>query len=480
MKIAVIGDLHLPHIDNTPQWDFWAWAMEDLRAQKPDVTVVIGDISADGNVAAIRKFLAGLHTLPGESLVIRGNSDLRTNAEEVEALLPEYAEITLGKYRLIAADSGTGQAPRLRLGPEKTLLFTHHDFSSELAFSKNTQLYVFGHVHEDTYRKIGDTHVYSVCGCDPDKTIGAPPQVSYFEVGRETVRRTDHPWPQAGFDGWSAEEKAELLSLLGISIYDPISGVAFATENAIQNIELRPNAVDAPREALLAQLKAWRAQGGRYLSVHMPDIGWSEGALHGTQDWEKAVELVKAVAPEGLTVHVPKASVADMAQGAQEAIGDFLTRMLEALPRSIQIGIENMHMTDGEPADDRRRFGYIPQECQQWAAYLALRTGRKLKCHLDVGHARNNRPFSQPYTLGVWYAALGQNINAYHIHQTTKDGDVFHNHQPIDALYGCLISYGGFLASWKAGRIAHRPMLVEVKDPRQALASMHVFIRSAI
>ncbi len=452
-----------------------------MISQKPDAVVVIGDISANGDLTAIRKFLSDLQELPGQKLVIRGNSDLRTNAAEVQKLLSAYEQITIGTYTLIAADLGTENAPDLTWpeGSKKLLLFTHHDFSRKIAFPDDLMLYVFGHIHRDSRQQIGNTQVYSVNGCDPDKTIGAPPQVTYFEVDGTQVQVSRNPWPLAGFGTWSKKEKDEFLPYLGISCYDPVKSVAFAVENEIWNIELRPNAVDYASGAMVRHLQAWRGRGGRYLSLHMPDIGCAAGKLQGDKEWEKAILLAKKIEADGLTVHVPKVSVAEMKSGAKETIGTFLATQFRSLPPNIKIGIENMHMTDGEAADERRRFGYLPEECMEWAAYLEKLSGREVQLHLDVGHARNNRPFSEKYTLGVWYEMLGQSINAYHIHQIANNDGVFSNHQPIGGIYEELIAYGSFIESWKANRIAHRPMFVEVKDPIQARRSMEVFRKAA-
>ncbi len=477
MKIAVIGDLHLPYIRKTPQWDFWDWAKQNITVNMPDAVVVIGDISANGNTDVIDAFLQDMNKLPGEKLIIRGNSDLRSDAEKVKKMLPNYAVKTINRWKLIAMDEGDGSLMKNDFSDcgDKVLLFTHHDFSRELTYTKNLKLYVFGHIHKNTYFKKNETEIYSINGCDPDKTIGAPPQITYFEMNETEITVKREEWTEAGVCEWTKEEKDEFLDLMGISCYKAIEDIGFAVEKKIACIELRPNAVDENREDLMNCVKHWRNTCGKYLSVHMPDIGYDSGVLIGMEEWIKAIELVQDVEADGLTIHVPKASVLHMQCGGRECIGSFLKEMLSKLPDTLQIGIENMHMTAGESADDSRRFGYLPAECIEWAAYLSQVCGREIKLHLDVGHARNNRPFSEPYTLGVWYTLLGTGINAYHIHQTSNDDGVFHNHQPIGGIYEELISYGSFLQSWKQGRISHRPMFVEVKKPEKAYASMEAF-----
>ena len=86
--------------------------------------------------------------------------------------------------------------------------------------------------------------------------------------------------------------------------------------------------------------------------------------------------------------------------------------------------------------------------------------GREIGFHLDIGHARNNRPFSEKYTLGEWYAELGNEINGYHIHQVTPE---FENHVPIVEPYGKLISLASIFRCWEDRLISHAPFIIEVR-----------------
>ncbi len=477
MKIAVIGDLHLPYIKDTSQWDFWDWAKKNILKKSPDVIVVIGDISANGNPAVIDFFLQELEELPGEKLVIRGNSDLRSDAEKVKKMIPSCVIKAINGWTLVAMDEGDGSISKRDYKDigDKVLLFTHHDFSDDIIFSDNLHLYVYGHVHKNTYRQVKNTEIYSINGCDPDKTIGEAPQIVYFQMDDDEITVEREIWREAGFSNWSEGEKQMFYHFMGISCYNAIEDIKFAIKKKLAYIELRPGAIEEPREELIRVLNAWRECSGEYLSIHMPDIGFDGEKLIGKEEWEEAVKLVKAVKADGLTIHVPKASILHMKNGGKEKIGAYLKERLEELPKGIKIGIENMHMKEGEPSDERRRYGYLPMECVEWASYLTKVCNRNIKPHLDVGHARNNRPFSEPYTLGFWYSLLGSNINAYHIHQTSNDDGIFHNHQPIGGIYEALISYGSFLQSWKKGRISHSPMFVEVKNPEKAYASIEVF-----
>ena len=519
MTIAVIADLHLTTMRSTIQWDCFDWILEELKKNPPDVLVAAGDLSADGDLEVIDTFLKRIQEVPCKKLIIRGNSDLRSHPEEAKRRLSEYEELVLGDYRLIAADKGDGTWLKIDFSKyrEKVLFFSHHDFTEKIEDVPNLMLYVFGHVHEDRMEKRGQTMIYATAGCDPDKTIGTAPKIAWFElpegkagsregkidsreekIGKAVTNeggepsakirrdagkivRYDRIFTEAGFGEWSREEKEEFRKNLGLSCYQPLTGVPRAAAEGIFCIELRPNALKCPRKEVLKAVKEWREKGGRYLSLHMPDLGidffCGSEKISGNEAWQEAIILAKELKADRLTVHVPKASIQTMEQGGKEILGRIYRDYLQQLPDEIQIGIENMHMMQKECADRQRRFGYLPEECIAWADYLSGLTGRKIGLHLDVGHARNNRPFSQKYTLGVWYAMEGQKINAYHIHQTVNENNVFHNHQPIGGIYESLISYGGFLYAWHKGQISHGPMFVEVEDIEKAIDSIRMFER---
>ena len=484
MTIAVIADLHLTTMRSTIQWDCFEWILEQLKRNPPDVLIAAGDISADGDLEVIDTFLKRMQEVPCKKLIIRGNSDLRSHPEEAKRRLSEYEELVLGDYRMIAADKGDGTWSEIDFSKyrEKILFFSHHDFTEKIVDVPNLMLYVFGHVHEDRMEKRGQTMIYATAGCDPDKTIGTAPKIAYFELPEGETDcgvRYDRIFTEAGFGGFSREEKEEFRKNLGLSCYQPLTGIPRAAAEGIFCIELRPNALKCPREEVLKAVKEWREKGGRYLSLHMPDLGMDSFCgtekISGKEAWQEAIVLAKELKADRLTVHVPKASIQTMEQGGKESLGKIYRDYLQQLPDEMQIGIENMHMTQGECADRQRRFGYLPEECIAWADYLSGLTGRKIGLHLDVGHARNNRPFSQKYTLGVWYVMEGQKINAYHIHQTVDENNVFHNHQPIGGIYESLISYGGFLYAWHKGQISHGPMFVEVEDIAKAIDSIRMF-----
>lgn len=103
--------------------------------------------------------------------------------------------------------------------------------------------------------------------------------------------------------------------------------------------------------------------------------------------------------------------------------------------------------------------------------------------HLDVGHARNNMPLVETYTLGPWYAEVGRDTVGYHIHEVVQDSTGLHNHQPISNFYGPMISYASFFKLWLRNELCHAPVILEIRptenDPMPYRAAIEALQREA-
>ena len=141
----------------------------------------------------------------------------------------------------------------------------------------------------------------------------------------------------------------------------------------------------------------------------------------------------------------------------------------------ITVGVENMHMTEGERADEKRRFGYTPQECLCFMEKFAEKCKHRVGINFDIGHARNNAPFSQKYQISTWLSMLGQYIVGYHIHQVTYTDGVFENHMPITEVYGHLISYASFFSCWSTKRINKAPIIFEMRPENAYEITLNTF-----
>ena len=103
--------------------------------------------------------------------------------------------------------------------------------------------------------------------------------------------------------------------------------------------------------------------------------------------------------------------------------------------------------------------------------------GQQVGFNLDIGHARNNPPLSQRYTLGAWYAEVGRHAVGYHIHQVVKEDGVLKNHTGISGVYDGLISFGSLFAGWRSGQLRPAPFIFEMRVPGAYRQTLDAFRR---
>ena len=253
--------------------------------------------------------------------------------------------------------------------------------------------------------------------------------------------------------------------------------VEFATKHRLKALELRPNCVDVDRKELIDRVQRWRMAGGERLSVHLSDVGYSDGAVTFDDRYDELLALVERLRADRITQHVPKVGVKDVESDPKilVEICEFLTDRFNRISHNVTIGVENMHMTSKETPDGNRRFGYTPEECLQWMRLLATGCSHRVGINFDIGPARNNAPYSQTYPIGMRFAMLGKDIVGYHMHQVTHEDGVFRNHMPITDIYGSLISLASFLKCWETGRINHAPIIFEMRPENAYEMTLKMF-----
>ena len=495
-RIAIIADIHLPDYPESAQHAAFDWALRHLRQEPVDVLMVAGDVTAAGTALSARMARA---KLDASGLIYRmtgGNSDRRTLDDWHEAcgLLTVAAPFTAESVCVISfetSDETVGQADRGSLvaameqaGDRRVVVVTHmppealqpddRAWLASVLGGGRIDLFIAGHHHVDDAYTVGGAPVHLVRGLDPDKAIGGPPALTYFELDGKGWRRRDVAFDGGQVEGWSERERGEFLDNLGFSCMDQtLEGMEQARRRGVRCVELRAgDAMGVGPEALARTLGRWRKAGGRYLSVHMPDVHWDAVRRRGadTQPWRDAVAFSLAHGAAAMTVHVPRASVADMAPGGRawrEMAALTCETLRPAMNAGTVVSIENLHLSRGQPADASRQFGCLPKECLDWVATLRRVSGYdRIGLHLDIGHARNNPPFSKRLCVGHWYVLTGAQISGYHLHQVRSiEGVGMRNHFAFEGLYGPLISLSSFFWAWRAGRLRHAPMFLEVRSP---------------
>ena len=210
----------------------------------------------------------------------------------------------------------------------------------------------------------------------------------------------------------------------------------------------------------------------------MPDISYIDGKVCPDESLERLIELACILKVDRLTQHVPVVSVAVIKEDkdALSKIAKFIADKINTVKHQIIVGVENMHMTSKDKADDSRRFGYLPEECLSFMRILSAHCLHKVGINFDIGHARNNMPYSQKYQISTWFAMVGKYIVGYHLHQVTLENGVFNNHMPITEIYGCLISYASFFKCWMDGEINKAPLIFEMRPENAYNITMDTFL----
>ena len=467
MKICLFSDLHLPRWKDALQYDVLRWAIENMKEKCPDAILFVGDVSADGDEGVYDHFLSCMRALSLPFFYIPGNSDLRspdTRASILKKSSPMQNH--LGEITVFAVNDADGtvsdEALSLLEGADKSsLVFMHHPIEEHTA-SCAAALAKWRKAHPETMLFFAHLHRFTVeestvClpALDPDKNIGEPPALVYFDTEEGSFSLSHFP----------VSLPRDVTSYFGISCYRTGEQIPFAISRGIRYLELRPNAVKSDPEELLALIERWRKNGGVGLSLHLPDVGYRDGAVFFEDGYDEVLALAKMLRADRVTQHVPKVAIGEIEKNplVLSEICEAICARLDTLPERITIGVENMHMTASEKADAHRRFGYTPSECLAFMEGLKGVSRHRVGINFDIGHARNNAPYSQTYPISTWLSMLGEHIVGYHIHQVTYEDGVFENHMPITDVYGKLISYASFFKLWELGTIARAPFVFEMR-----------------
>ena len=384
MFICFMCDLHLPYNKNAVQYDVLDWACEDIKKKKADAVVFAGDFTSDGNVFATKRFVRKMQSLGIPVVMIPGNSDCRTpkNIPFIKQFASPVVN-KIGEYTVIAVDDSERKVSEeafeaLENADSKTIVVMHHpylDLSEQLVErflawrNAHPEVKVFyGHKHES---KVTGNDI-SLQAADPDKAIGENPCITYYNTETDEFRKAYYFCPVPN----------DLYKYIGIACFNPLKDVVYATEHGIRNIELRHNALNVDRAELSALISRWRALGGTNLSLHAPDIFYSDETVSNVEAWDEFISCAAFLNCDRITMHVPNVSVDTVRKDkkAFDDITDFLAKRFVMLPEKCVVGVENMHMTSKDSSDDTRRFGYIPEECVEFMKHLGIRDTQEITC----------------------------------------------------------------------------------------------------
>ncbi len=450
------------------QYDALDWAIQDLTLKKADCVIVAGDITCDGNITSYNNFVKKISRLPMPVFYIPGNSDLRDSrfADEIKTM-SSPCKTTIGNVTVFALNDcdktvAKEQLDLLRDADENSIVFMHHPLKfnrDDVGLCSDAMLF-FGHRHVS--EKNGNN--VSLQALDPDKAIGEPPCITYYDTQTREIEKAYYyaPIPH------------DFMDSLGISCYRPTDDIRFATENGIKFIELRPNVLKEDKNEIKTLVDEWRKSGGNNLSLHLSDVHFENGAPFAKSEYFEQLAFAKELGVDRLTQHVPDIRLDTAEKDCLEKIAEFVANAVNSIGFCKTLCIENMHTKADDTACDRR-YGCTPEECFEFMSLVREKCNCNVGFNFDIGHARNNAPLSQKYQISSWLAMLGRYIVGYHFHQVEKSANGFENHMPISDLYGGIINYTSFFKSWLSERINTAPVILEMRPENAYSVTLQTF-----
>ena len=479
MEIALMCDMHLPANNTTAQYAYFKQAMEDIKHSNAEILIVNGDISASGEQIALDEFLN--ETKGVNKIVVLGNSDVRHKNQSFFEVA-KGGEFDIGR-KIICINTPYSKIEdkdreKINTMSDDDILIMHYSIAALEEESQNyitnilsekKIIIIHAHAHNSQDYILGKGRVICLRALDPDKVTGAPPTITYLNVDKNNfVLKEKH-------FSTSKEKIKDIRDYLGISCFDVISTIEYAISNDIKNLELRKYSEnDGLFNKTVEGIKQWRKSCGQVLSIHMPNIFYKDNKICD-EGWNYAKKLLNKTEVDSVTIHPPRVSV-DVMSKDKNIFVDYYARFIEQLPETTKVGIENLHMSPGAEIDNSRQFGCTPIEQYEFIDSINKHFGyERVGGILDVGHAYNNRPFSEIYTNGMWYALVGNKTVAYHIHQVKRSEGKLSNHRELDNWFGGMISYSSFFWAWLNNQIAKRPMFLEMRELNQAKVSIEAF-----
>ena len=466
-RIAVFADLHYTVESGQLKGEILRWAVEESSRCGCEAIVCAGDMIGSGRKAEAEAVAAILNESPLPVSFTPGNAELRCPAESAEVLAILAGAPAPEGVALVDSSKGWGDgALGDRALPTGTLVITHVPPSLPPSACCPIAFAVAGHTHRDSEAP----GLSVVRGLDPDKAQGGPPAFAIFERGADGAwrRAGDCVFPGIAPEEWTDNFRRAFLEDLGLSaMSDPFGALDFAIAGGVACLELRDRTWKPENAAALqSRVAGWRAAGGRILSLHLPELAFRDGEAFNVETLHDASRIALSLGCDRATLHVPKIPAADYETSLDLMRNAYAEALSPLAGSDIAIGVENMHMTAADKeVFPRRRFGYTPEECARQIELLRSIPGLRVGFHLDIGHARNNAPFSTRYPIGAWYELLGTEVNGMHVHQVEQAPDgTFLNHRPLTGFFESLISLSSLVMARQRGILPRAPMFLEVRD----------------
>lgn len=494
-KIAVFADLHYTAESGRLKGEVLRWAVGEAAQRGAAAIVCAGDMVGNGRRVEAEAVSAILSESTLSVSFTPGNAELRCPEESAEALSILAGAPPPDGVSLVDSSRGWGGgALDERALPADTLVVTHVPPPGRAGILPADAdgsdappcraLVVAGHLHRD----LDALGLAVVRGLDPDKALGGPPAFALFKRGTDgSWRRAENVvFPGVAPEEWPEDFRRDFFDDLGIATMgDPFGGLDFAISSGVRCVELRARSWKPEDfDALRGKVREWRASGGRVLSIHLPEPSFSGGEATGLDRLRDSCRDAVALGCDRATLHVPKIPAAEFDSSRAFLRDSYADALAPLAGTGIAIGVENMHVTAKDREDwPNRRFGYTPEECEKQMTLLKEIPGLNVGFHLDIGHARNNAPFSTQYPIGAWYELLGDEVNGMHLHQISPAPDgTFQNHRPLRGFFDPLVSLSSLVMARQRGILPHAPMFLEIRDglSPESWSALHALANGAV
>ena len=486
MKIAFIADTHLSGNKNSPQFAFFNRAVEQIKKDKVQTLVHLGDMVMHGDERALDLYFNSISFVENSHFIL-GNHDVNgaPNQEKVLSLAKDV-KFSDGKRTFLGIHShfariSNEEKEKICALNDGDVLFTHYPVTSlaqedkeffEEVLSQKALIVIYAHTHKFSKGTMGKSTLINLAAIDPDKCIGTYPCMYYIDFDQEiSIEEIEFK-----------QDKSILLDLkehFGISCVDNYKDLTYAIEKGVKAVELRLNASDwQPDYSLLPLIEEWIKATNGYLSVHMPNLKYKEGQIVGEQTWFNAIEYASKINADGLTIHPPKIKRAELTDELFNKFVEYYSAVVNAVDKRVAIGIENIHKGKNEEIDKTNMygFGYTPEDVTRLISAINEKAGyERVGFVFDVGHARNNGSLASRYPISSWMEIMGNRTVAYHIHQVVRVDEELKNHRAIEDWFGPMISYASFFYAWDSGLINKKPVFLEVKGAENYEKSVVAF-----
>ncbi len=502
MRLAFLCDLHVATVVAPFQQRVLDWCRDQIRAWGVEHLVFGGDLTHHASAAEVDLVLDALACdLPADYLP--GNNEGRglrldprhRHVNLVDApqergglvLLPTTCVADAREALAWLRERRADGAPRLVLSHLAPDVFVE---TMPPDLGHGPTWWVAGHRHQVEGHRLGALEVHVGAGLDAVKARGRRPEllildwsghdaaIHRIEAPLEVLRPT--PWRNPV--GLACRlEAAEFLDRAVAAGVDVLQ---------FHHLDCR----DAPTtDALRARDRFREVTGGGFLSLHLPSLPPDNPDPARLAPW---LTFAAGLGLDDLTFHVPKLLVGaafDEAGGLRDTpeVAAVLAALRHlaawAIDHGMQLNLENQHNTAGQhqPGPGElitARPGHLQALIPRLrgdlvaAGYTSAQATEGLGILFDVGHAFCDPIAAKQHGLVDWLHHLGGEVRAAHIHQVNPTPQQRGNHHPLTNRRGPMINHEGVLAAFADLVPRPVPLLIEVRDFDQALASREVLL----